>query len=218
MGQGHEAGKDLRPLIPAGKQVPAGLAQVVMGRDKGDAGHVAPVLHRQLPEGREGVDLHPRRLQRPGKPGIAEQHVHDRQGRGPVDGAGAVGEDPFLSQRHLPVLQGDEIAAEGRVPGHQPDAGSRRLHRGTAGKICPRIAAENGQNGRLASRLHPLRHRPHTPHNPVGGQGVNGRDLRRLKGRPPSQGRHRIVRHAVADDQKIFHCPFSCPMYKLLSV
>ena len=73
VGQVHEPRKDLRPLVSGGEQGAGGLSQVVVGRGEADAGDVAVVLDRQLPEGGEGVNLHLRLCQGPGEAGVVQQ-------------------------------------------------------------------------------------------------------------------------------------------------
>src|SRR5699024_4425363 len=127
--------EDRRPVVPLGQIRSSRLTQVVVRRRKADAGQVAVVLDRQLPEGGEEVDLHSRVFQGGGEGCVPQQGVHGLQGGGTVDAPSAVGENAPLLQGQVAVLQGDQVAAEGGVPRGEDDAGGCGLHGGAAGEV-----------------------------------------------------------------------------------
>ena len=161
--------------------------------------------HRDVAIGGIDGEAHAVFFQQRCKGRLCDQVVHQLHRVLPVDGAAAVGEHglPFV---FVPVLGNRrQVAAEGDIALFHLHTGARSLQRGAAGIDQARVIAEDVQNGGIAARGHAARHGAHLAHQPLPCQAVNHRLFRRLQRSFAAQLFHREIRHAVADDQYIFH-------------
>ena len=181
------------------------LAEMVVGRDEPDPGEISLVLHRQRPEGGNRRDLHPRFCKGSGELWVRRQCKHDPFRVLTADGTRAVGQDPLFLIRHGSALHGHQVAAVAGIARAEGDAEGCRLHGRTPGKVFQRVTAEDRQDGCLTAGRQRLRAVDHAPHLAPGRQGIDHRVFRVLQRRPVSQGRDRVVRHAVSDHKKILH-------------
>ena len=207
VGKAHKVGKDLgeRRVLPAREQRADDLAEVVVRRDKAHAARVAMVLHRQRTERGAGVDVHIHRTERGGKFGIAVERGDHIERVLSGDGAGRVGEDALFLIGLIARLERDEVAAERRVAGNEPEPDGGGLHRRAAGEMLERVAAEDGEDRGLAARGQRLGAVHDAADRAARGKGINGGDVGVLERRFAAEGLDGVVRHAVADDNKIFH-------------
>ena len=116
-----------------------------------------------------------------------------------------MGQDAPTVKGHIPLLQGGHIAAEGQVSGPEPDSLGGGLQRRTAGIAYPGIAAEDGEDGRIAPGGEFLRAVPHTAQHAAGAEPVHHRRIYRFQRGLAPQHRGGIVRHPIPDHQNITH-------------
>ena len=181
------------------------LAEVVVRRGEPDASDVHMALHREVAERRALVDDHAGLLGQRAEVGVIEEHRHKLVRLAALDAARAVGEDVLVLERHVLIGIRDHVAAVARVAGGEPDAGRRRLERGAAEKVLARRAAEDGHDGRVAAGGEALGHVAHAAEDAVAREVVDRVLFRCFERRAAAERVERVVGHAVADDENVFH-------------
>ena len=76
VGQPHKPDIEGSLFASCGKKRTTALSQMVMGRRETDSCKITFMTYCQLPEGRKGIQLHPRLRQGGGKAGVIQQRVH----------------------------------------------------------------------------------------------------------------------------------------------
>ena len=211
VGQFHEVPEDFGVFIAGEFVFPNLLAEDIVGRRGHQSPDVAATLLGNVAEGGRGRDGHARRLQGCVEFRVGAQLGDDGHGGFAVDGSGVVGENFLLAEGLVAVLQANHIAPEAGAAGLEGNAAAGGLQGAAAGKVPPGIAAEDGEDGRVAAGGKLLGHRAHAAQHAAPGKGVDGGGVHRLQGCFPAQFRHGIVRHAVADHKKILHKNSSFP-------
>lgn len=163
------------------------------------------VLHRQRTERGAGVDVHIHRTERGGKFGIAVERGDDVERVLSGDGAGRVGEDALFLIGLIARLERDEVAAERRVAGNEPEPDGGGLHRRAAGEVLERSQPKMERIAVSLPAGSGLGQFTTLPTGAARGEGINGGDVGVLERRFAAEGLDGVVRHAVADDNKIFH-------------
>ena len=181
------------------------LAEVVVRRGEPDALDVHVALHREVAERRALVDDHAGLLGQRAEVGVVKEHRHKLVRLAALDAARAVGDDVLVLERHVLIGVGDHVAAVARVAGGELYAGRRRLERGAAEKVLARRAAEDGHDGRVAAGGEALGHVAHAAEDAVAGEIVDRVLFRSFQRRAAAERVERVVGHAVADDENVFH-------------
>ena len=209
VGKAHEVGKDLGLRAAAREQRTDDFAKVVVRRDKGHATRVAMVAHRQRAERGAGVNVHIRGAERGGKFRIGVERGDYIERVLPRDGTGGVGEDTLFLKGLVARLKGDEIAAKRRVARDELQTDGGGLHRRAAGKMLERVAAEDGENGGLAARGQRLGAVDGAADRAARGERIDGGNGGVFQRRFAAEGFDGVIRHAVSDDNDVFHSSFS---------
>ena len=181
------------------------LAEVVVRRGELYAPDVHVALHREVAERRALVDDHAGLLGQRAEVGVMEEHRHELVRLAALDAARAVGDDVLVLERHVLIGVGDHVASVARVAGGELYAGRRRLERGAAEKVLARRAAEDGHDGRVAAGGEALGHVAHAAEDAVAGEIVDRVLFRCFERRAAAKRVERVVGHAVADDENVFH-------------
>ena len=181
------------------------LAEVVVRRSELNALDVHVALHREVAERRALVDDHAGLLGQRAEVGVVKEHRHELVRLAALDAARAVGDDVFVLERHVLIGIRDHVAAVARVAGGELNAGRRRLERGAAEKVLARRAAEDGHDGCVAAGGEALGHVAHAAEDAVAREGVDRVLFRCFERRAAAERVERVVGHAVADDENVFH-------------
>ena len=105
----------------------------------------------------------------------------------------------------FPVEQGDDIAAEGQVVGTHLIADAGSLKRSPALIDLVKVVAENGGVGHLAAGTIPLGHGEQSSATSVTGQPVHALRVHILQRCLSAKSFYRMVGHAVAENNQVFH-------------
>ena len=181
------------------------LAEVVVRRGELYAPDVHVALHREVAERRALVDDHAGLLGQRAEVGVVKEHRHELVRLAALDAARAVGDDVLVLERHVLIGVGDHVASVARVAGGELYAGRRRLERGAAEKVLARRAAEDGHDGRVAAGGEALGHVAHAAEDAVAREGIDRVFFRCFERRAAAERVERMVGHAVADDENVFH-------------
>ena len=181
------------------------LAEVVVRRGEPDALDVHMALHREVAERRALVHDHAGLLGQRAEIRVRKERRHELVRLASLDAACAVRDDVLVLERHVLIGIRDHVAAVARIAGSEPDAGGRRLKRGAAEKVFARRAAEDGHDGRVAAGSETVGHVAHAAKHAVTCKVVDRVLFRRFQRRAPAERVERVVGHAVADDENVFH-------------
>ena len=181
------------------------LTKVVVRRREPDALDIHMALHRDVAERRALVHDHAGLLGQRAEVRVGKERRHELVRLAALDAARAVGDDVLVLERHVLIGIRDHVAAVARVAGGEPDAGGRRLKRSAAEKVFARRAAEDGHDGRVAAGGETVGHVAHAAKHTVTRKVVDRVLFRRFQRRAAAERVERVVGHAVADDENVFH-------------
>ena len=201
----HELAQHVGVRAAGGQDGADLLSEVVVRRGELNALDVHVALHREVAERRALVDDHAGLLGQRAEVGVVKEHRHELVRLAALDAARAVGDDVLVLERHVLIGIRDHVAAVARIAGGEPDAGRRRLERGAAEKVLARRAAENGHDGRVAAGGEALGHVAHAAEDAVAREGIDRVFFRCFERRAAAERVERMVGHAVADDENVFH-------------
>ena len=176
-----------------------------MRRGEPDALDVHMALHRKVAERRALVHDHAGLLGQRAEIRVRKERRHELVRLAALDAARAVGDDVLVLERHVLIGIRDHVAAVARIAGSEPDAGGRRLKRGAAEKVFARRAAEDGHDGRVAAGSETVGHVAHAAKHTAARKVVDRVLFRRFQRRAAAERVERVVGHAVADDENVFH-------------
>ena len=176
-----------------------------MRRGEPDALDVHVALHRKVAERRALVHDHAGLLGQRAEIRVRKERRHELVRLAALDAARAVGDDVLVLERHVLIGIRDHVAAVARVAGGELNAGRRRLKRGAAEKVFARRAAEDGHDGRVAAGSETVGHVAHAAEHTVTRKVVDRVLFRCFERRAAAERVERVVGHAVADDENVFH-------------
>ena len=176
-----------------------------MRRGEPDALDIHMALHRKVAERRALVHDHAGLLGQRAEIRVRKERRHELVRLAALDAARAVGDDVLVLERHVLIGIRDHVAAVARVAGGEPDTGGRRLKRGAAEKVFARRAAEDGHDGRVAAGSKAVGHVAHAAKHTVTRKVVDRVLFRCFERRAAAERVERVVGHAVADDENVFH-------------
>ena len=110
------------------------------------------MLHSDVPEGIRRLDAQTDGIAARLKFWVCQQPGDEGDGALAVDVPGVVGEDLAFAPGHLPVGQGDHIAAVADLAWRDGEAAACGLQRAAAGEVPVGVAAEDGEDRRVAPR------------------------------------------------------------------
>ena len=202
----HEREERLRVPVPAREYGAYLLREVVVRRREDYAGQIRALLHGEVAEARARAHAHARGLRQGREFGVIEEPFDERVALLALYRAGGVRDHGLLreGQALVPAERDHVAAVAGAALGHDAARG-RELQRGAAGEVFRRVAAEDAHYGRVAPRREALGYSLHQAQHAAAAEGVEVRLVAGLERGFPAELRQGIVRHAVADDEYIFH-------------